>query len=124
MELSEKVLYHQIHPLKLLTDCTTALVSLYLLWQHSLVPGLVVQFVPAIVVSAMMVAFGDLEKQKQSRFGNYIGKYMTKSTQSLRLAGNVQMIVGAWLQMLWLILTGLVVIVLAWLRGLILPRSC
>ncbi len=87
-------------------------------------PGLVVQFVPAIVVSAMMVRFGDLEKQKQSRFGNYIGKYMTKSTQSLRLAGNVQMIVGAWLQMLWLILTGLVVIVLAWLRGLILPRSC
>jgi len=34
METREKVLYHQIHPAKLLTDWGTLPIALYLLWQR------------------------------------------------------------------------------------------
>jgi hypothetical protein len=34
MNLKEKCLYHQIHPLKLFTDIGAAFGSLYLLWRH------------------------------------------------------------------------------------------
>ncbi len=39
METQEKVLYHQIHPIKLFTDVSTSLISLYLLWQEYLAVG-------------------------------------------------------------------------------------
>jgi hypothetical protein len=36
MEFTERVLYHQIHPLKLLTDVSTAFIATALLWNHRL----------------------------------------------------------------------------------------
>ena len=57
MTLQEKSLYHQIHPLKLATDIGATFPSLCLLWQHQLVFGLVVTFVPSIIVSALVIRF-------------------------------------------------------------------
>jgi hypothetical protein len=37
MTPKEKILYHQIHPLKLLTDGTTGLLALYFFWRHDFV---------------------------------------------------------------------------------------
>ena len=37
MTPQEKYLYHQIHPVKLLTDWVTGLLALYFFWRHELV---------------------------------------------------------------------------------------
>jgi hypothetical protein len=42
MDLSERVLYHQVHPLKLATDWLTAAIGAALLWNHHAVSALVV----------------------------------------------------------------------------------
>ena len=49
MTMKERVLYHQIHPLKLATDIAASVVSLYLVWNHMIAAGLVVHFVLPII---------------------------------------------------------------------------
>ncbi len=121
MKTSEKVLYHQIHPLKLLTDIVSSPISLYYLWIHQLALGLAIHYLPALVVSALMVRFLDFQRQKESAFGRYVARYMTNSLQLLRFIGDVVTVIGAWYQLVWLIVAGLIVVLAAWLRGFILP---
>ncbi len=121
MNISEKTLYHQIHPLKLLTDWSAAFVSLYFLWQHDLLIGLTLQVIPSVIASFLIIRFVDLERYQYSRFGGYVARYMTRRMQLLRAFGNVVTIFGAWFQMFLGIVFGVAVIVLGWLRGLVLP---
>ena len=72
MSLQEKSLYHQIHPLKLLTDWGTGIFALYLLWRHNVVAGLIVAFVPSILVTLAILQWADLKTYKQSSLGKYI----------------------------------------------------
>ncbi|HLR23608.1 MAG TPA: hypothetical protein VK100_07810 [Pseudogracilibacillus sp.] len=117
MDLKEKKLYHQIHPLKLLTDWITGGISLYLLWFHQLTTALLVMFIPSIVVSIMIVKYGNLEKIKKSTFGNYMKRTMITWMEIVRLAGFVIMIIGAWLHIIWLIIFGLLIILFGWIQG-------
>ena len=121
MNLEEKVLFHQIHPLKLFTDWSTGIVALYLLWRHNLAFALIIALVPAPIVSFLLVRFADLEKYKESPFGKYIRKYMTRQAEVVRFAGYALMAVGAWYHVIWLILLGLIIILFGWFRGLIFP---
>ena len=121
MTIQERSLYHQIHPLKLFTDWSTGLIALYLLWEHHLVAGLALALIPSIAVSLVIVRFVDLEKYRQSPFGRYVGRYMTRIAEATRLAGYGVMVVGAWYHVAWLIPIGLAVILAAWLHGLALP---
>lgn len=123
MTLSEKALYHQIHPAKLAADIGASLVSLYFFWQHALVLGLVAHFAPPVVASALMVTFGDFEAQKRSRLGRYIAWHMTRAIEAVRLAGDIVTIVGAWLQSPLLIAAGLVIVLAAWASGPLRRRS-
>jgi hypothetical protein len=113
----EPLLYHQIHPLKLITDWGAGSLSFYLLWQHRLGPALLVQLVPPIVVSGVLLRWADLEPQRRSAFGRYIGRSMTPSMQALRLVGNGVMSLGAWYHRPWLLALGLLMILFGWLRG-------
>jgi hypothetical protein len=45
----DRALYHQIHPVKLATDLSSAVISLWLLWQHRLAFALIVMCVPPIL---------------------------------------------------------------------------
>ncbi len=65
----EKMLYHHIHPLKLLTDWSTGCISVYLLWRRHLRTALLVQVVPALVVLSALVRWADLASRKRSAFG-------------------------------------------------------
>ena len=121
MTRREKVLYHQIHPLKLLTDWGTGAISFYLLWRRHLRAALLVQFVPAIMVSSALVRWANLEPWKQSAFGRYVEEYMTPPMQGVRVAGNVVMSLGAWYRRPGLLLAGLLMILFGWLRGLLVP---
>src|SRR5215813_12757016 len=103
MNLQEKILYHQIHPLKLFTDWIAGIIALYPLWQHQLVPALVITLLPPPIASFLLIRFANLEKYKESTFGKYIRKYMTRQAEAIRLAGYIAMAVGAWMHFVWLI---------------------
>jgi hypothetical protein len=119
MTLKEKILYHQIHPLKLAADIACEPVSLLLFWHHRLLLGLLAHFVPPITASFLLIRFGDLRKLSYSRAGAYLHRHMTRSVEGVRLAGDIVMAVGAWLHRPVYIAGGLAIIVLAWGWGLI-----
>jgi hypothetical protein len=121
MNIREKALYHQIHPIKLFTDISTSLMSLYLFWQGELATGLLIGVVPSIVVSLAMVRFANLDGFKRSSFGRYITKYMTTRMQALRLAGQVVVWAGALYHLAPLVVLGFLMILLGWVRGKLFP---
>jgi putative flippase GtrA len=123
MDMNEKVLYHQIHPAKLLVDWGTLPVALYLLWQRRPRLALIVAFVPSIIASYLLIRYFDLEPYKQSRFGRYITRSMTRAMQAVRLAGAAVMMLGAWQRRRWLFPIGLLIILAGWLRGVVLPTA-
>jgi len=76
-----------------------------------------------MLVSFILIRFANLEHYKDTRFGKYIRRYMTRPVEITRLAGYALMALGAWYQFVWLIPLGLLIIVLAWLRGVLLPQD-
>jgi hypothetical protein len=123
MNLQEKAFYQQIHPLKLATDIGVTAPSLYLLWRHRLLAGTLVAFIPAVVASSAVVLTADLEKQRQSAFGRYIGRYMTGPMMALRFAGFLVSALGVWYRLWWLVPAGFLITLAGWFRGLLLPNS-
>ena len=122
MTLKEKLLFHQVHPAKLATDIGAAIVSLYLLWQHQLVLGLLTHFIPPPIGSAAVIRFAHLDTHKNSRLGAYLVRYMTPIAQAARLAGDLITVGAAWYQSSAGILFGLAVIAAAWSYGWVLRR--
>ena len=118
MDFTERVLYHQIHPLKLLTDWSTAFIAVALLWSHRLIAALIVGFVPAIVVSAALLRWADLEPYRASRFGRYVEGFMTRRVEMARLAGLLPLWLGAWYRQPLIVGVGVVWIVGCWMWGL------
>ena len=113
----EKSLYHQIHPLKLGTDISAELVSLYLFWKRRFIAGLIVCFIPPMIASALIMTFANLEKYKQSSFGKYIHSYMTPGAVILRILGTIVSHIGAWYRKPTLIPLGWTLVLLGWLCG-------
>ena len=122
MTLKEKLLFHQVHPAKLATDIGAAIVSLYLLWQHQPVIGLLTHFIPPPIGSAAVIRFADLDSYKNTRLGAYLLRYMTPIAQAARLAGDLITVGAAWYQSFAGILFGLAVIAAAWSYGWVLGR--
>jgi hypothetical protein len=117
MTFQEKALYHQVHPLKLATDISAQIVSLYFFWIHSLTLGLIVMFLPPIIASLVIVNTVDLTAIKRSKLGHYLQWAMTPAMQGVRLLGTVPMALGAWFHIWWLIPLGLAMVLFGWLRG-------
>ena len=123
MTPQEKTLYHQIHPLKLLSDISAEIISLYLFWRHKLIAGMLVLLLPPIIASTLIMNLADLEKYKQSAFGRYIRTYMTTPVVLVRISGTVITHIGAWYRLPALIPLGLATVLLGWLRGVLLPKK-
>jgi hypothetical protein len=117
MTLQEKALYHQIHPLKLLADLSAEGLSLYLFWQRRPLAGLVAALGPAVLASALLMGWADLEPYKHSPGGRYIRCYMTPPVVAVRVLGTVVTHTGAWYHRPLLIPVGLTLVLLAWLRS-------
>jgi hypothetical protein len=107
MTPQEKGLYHQIHPLKLATDISAEIISLYLFWRRKLVAGLIVGVVPPMIVSFLLMRFANLEPYKQSSVGRYISVAMTPSAIMMRVLGTIVPHLGAWYRIPVLLPTGL-----------------
>jgi hypothetical protein len=117
MDFNEKLLYHQIHPAKLAADIGGSLLSTSLMWRRKFGPALVAAFAPALLASALVWRFADLERLRQSPLGRYIRRFMTRQIEAWRFAGQVVMWLGAWYRQPWLILAGLAAVGAAWLSG-------
>jgi hypothetical protein len=120
MTLKEKFLFHH-QPAKLATDIIAAIVSLYFFWQHDLVVGLVTHFIPPPIVSAAVIHFTNLEPYKILRLGAHLARNMTPTAQATRLVGDLITVFAAWYHSPLGIAAGLVLILAAWVYGL-LPR--
>ena len=123
MTREEKILYHQIHPLKLLTDATSGFVALPLLWRHRLREALLVTSVPPILASILIMRYADLEPYKRSPLGRYVARYMTREMEALRLAGYLIMATGAWYRRPSFLSFGLLAIMFGWASGKLFPGS-
>ena len=119
MTLSEKILFHQVHPAKLATDVAAAVISFYFLWRHQLVIGLLTHFIPPPTGSAVVICAANLDHYKNSNLGGYLARYMTPMAQATRLAGDLITVVAAWYQSLAGIVFGLAIILAAWTYGLL-----
>ena len=122
MTSQEKRLYHQIHPLKLATDISAEIVSLYLFWKRRLLAGMLVFLVPPMIASALIMRLANLETYRQSAMGRYVRENMTPSAVAIRILGTVITHVGAWLRKPMLIPLGLATVLLGWLQGKLLPN--
>jgi hypothetical protein len=118
MTLRERALYHQIHPVKLLTDWAAAALSAYALWEHRLGLGLLVGLLPPIFVSAVfLTGVVDLARDKESPLGHYVTRHMSAATQATRLFGVLPFWLGAWYhRWLWMVI-GLLIVIAAWGHG-------
>ncbi len=123
LTLREKVLYHQVHPLKLAADISASVVSTYLFWVHSLVPGIIVMFAPPILMSAVLLNTLDFTWIRDSAVGRYLKRSMTRAMEAVRFAGTLPMVFGAWFHLPWLIALGLAMVLFGWLRGRLLPTK-
>lgn len=121
LTFEEKRIYHQIHPAKLAEEWLTSIAAAYLFWQHELLLGLAVLFLAGLPVIALVILYADLEKIRDSRFGHYMKKYMTRSMDALRSIGALVLFAGTWFQSIPVAVLGLVVVLLAWFRGVIFP---
>jgi hypothetical protein len=123
MSRTEKALYQQIHPAKLATDFGTAFVAAALLWRHQLLLAMLVGFLPSIAVTLGLMRFGALDRLRDSPFGRYVARYMTRAVEALRFAGVALFWAGAWQHRPLLMALGFLTILLGWARGLLWPLS-
>jgi len=64
MKLSDRILFHQIQPAKLVTDVSAAVICLYFLWRRDLSFAVLVAMVPPLIASGLVLRFADLEALK------------------------------------------------------------
>lgn len=117
MTLREKMLYHQLHPAKVVVDVSTAIAAAVLFWQQHVFRGVVVGLVPPIIASILVIRFVDLEHIKRSSFGRYAATYMTRPLEMTRLVGILVVWTAAWYRSGYYCVVGGLVIVFAWVRG-------
>ena len=118
LSLKEKILYHQIHPLKLAADIGCEPVSLYYFWRHNLLLGLATHFLPPIAASLLLIRYANFEAYKNSKAGAYLRRHMTEPVQTVRFVGDLAMVFGAWFHQIVWIAVAVVVIIGAWCAGL------
>ncbi|HEY8209272.1 MAG TPA: hypothetical protein VIG99_17410 [Myxococcaceae bacterium] len=121
MDRRERLLVHQIHPAKLATDISVAIVSTVFFWRHEWVAALAVIAVPAPVASALLMR-SDLSRWRATAAGQHVLTHMTTPMMAVRSAGAVVMALGGWWRSPALIAASVALIVLGWSRGLFVRR--
>jgi len=117
---AERVLFHQVHPLKLGADILSTVIAIPLLWQGEIVLGLVVALGTPLVASAAVLRFADVSGVARGPLGRYLRRYMTAPVQALRLACGLLVLAAAWWHQPVVIVIAVAIVVLAWTYGLLL----
>jgi hypothetical protein len=80
---------------------------------------LITHFAPPVIASTLLLQHARLDGYAASPVGHYLKRYMTRTVEALRFAGDLVMVLGAWLHQPWVIALGLAVIAAAWASGLV-----
>jgi hypothetical protein len=118
MSLCEKVLYHQIHPVKLAVDLASGLLSTWFIWNHEVWTAMAIAWLPPVIVSAVMLRTMDFSRQRDSAFGRYVAFHMSHTAEAVRMSGQVAMWIGAWYHAAWAIPAGFLIVILGWIYSL------
>jgi hypothetical protein len=119
--LTDRVLLHQVHPLKLAADISASLISNVLLWNDSAVSGILIRLALPVAGSTITLRFGDIERLRSTPAGRYVLEHMPPSAMAVRLAGDVLMALGCWFRRPAVIVIGAAVIAAGWSHGLVRP---
>jgi hypothetical protein len=119
MKPRDRILLHEVHPAKLLTDIGSGVLCLYFFWQHRLSLAILFAAVPPLIASGLVLRFADLEALERTVLGTYVRRYMTPTIQVVRLCGFLAMAIGAWYHSPLAILGGLGITAGGWLKGVI-----
>jgi hypothetical protein len=114
MRLADKVLVHQVHPVKIGADVTAAVVSNVLLWRARPKTALAVRVLLPVAGSLAVLGLADLDTLAATRRGQYVLRHMPLSAQAVRLAGDAVMALGARRHRLALLAGGAAIIAAGW----------
>ena len=114
MTPSDRLLYHQIHPLKLATDWGSAFLAAGLFWRHQPILGFVVGLVPPILITMVLVGRADLDWLRQSEIGLRLKRSMTRLVEVARLLGLLPLWGGAWYHHPFVMIAGIGWILACW----------
>jgi hypothetical protein len=117
--VDDRVLLHQVHPVKLAADISASLISNTLLWRHRLVAGIVTRYALPIAGSVIVLSAADVEGLRGTAAGRYVLANMSPAAVAVRLAGDVVMALGSWYRRPRLIGLGLLIVVAGWSQGLL-----
>jgi hypothetical protein len=122
LTLQQKLLVHQVHPVKLGADITASALSLMLVWRGHRRSGMVVHFALPVLGSTLVLATADLPRLATTPAGRYVQHHMPPAAQAVRLAGDALTVAGARRHRGGLIAAGLAVVVAGWSHGLLPAR--
>jgi hypothetical protein len=114
VRFSERLLYHQVHPVKVLADSTSGMAALLLAWRGRAALGVAVVALPSTLSSALLIAFANLEREKGSRAGAYLRRYMTLPAQLGHLLGYAILFAGATRRRPFVMATGAAILLASW----------
>jgi hypothetical protein len=117
--VDDRILLHQVHPVKLAADITASLISNTLLWRHRPVAGIVTRFALPVVGSAIVLSSVDVERLRGTAAGRYVLANMSLEATGVRLAGDLVMALGSWYRRPRLIALGLLIVAAGWSEGLV-----
>lgn len=120
MNLRDRVVYHQVHPAKLITDPLSGFLATILLWRRHVPSGLIVAILPPAAVSSLLIRRANLRPQRRSPLGHY-AKAVPLWTLVPRLIGYAVLLGGAWQRNRLVCVVGVVLALLGllpwrWLR--------
>ncbi len=132
--MDDRILLHQVHPLKLAANISASLISIRaalptwgrlfaLLWQHRPVAGLVTRYALPIAGSAIVLSLADVDRLRDTAAGRYVLANMSPGAMAVRLAGGVVMAVGSWYRRPPLIALGLLIVAAGGRRGWLATRG-
>jgi hypothetical protein len=114
MQLADKLLVHQVHPVKIGADVTASVVSNTLLWRGRPKAALAVRVVLPVAGSLAVLTLADLDALARTAPGRYMLAHMPPSAQAVRLAGDALMARGARRHSVALLLAGVAVVAVGW----------
>lgn len=114
MRLADRVLIHQVHPVKISADVTASLVSNVLLWRSRPKAAAAVRVAIPVAGSVIVLSLADLDALARTRRGRWVRAHMPRSAEAVRLGGDAVMAVGARRRSPALLVVGALVIAVGW----------
>lgn len=118
LSLGERVLYHQIHPVKVYSDIATALVGIDLFWHQQLGPALVIAVAVPTMISAALIGEADLERLRRGAMGAYLRRFMPPWLHAVRAFGIALAFYAAWHHFPAGIIAGIALSAACWANGI------